>query len=205
MDVGRPICINLLTQIGPFLYYIVDTERGRAMYVSGAFFLDLVISMLLLATLAVGIGQIIWGSAKHSQAFSRPPGKPRSDHLRLWQQLVTWQIVPPSYTPPAELEEFARSRDFIQSAALIGSGGGMALTALGAAALSLAITGSLLILFAGNGYFFGALLLLIGLIGRSLGYAYGVWQLHRLTTTKIAYADLKPRRLADYRSALFPG
>ena len=80
----------------------------------------------------------------------------------------------------------------------------MALTALGAAALSLATTGSLLILFAGDVYFFGALLLFIGVLGRSLGYAYGVWQLHRLTTSKIAYGDLKPRRLADYRSALFP-
>ena len=166
--------------------------------------LDLFTAIFLLAMLAADLGLVIWGIHKHSQAFSRPPGKPRFDQLRLWNQLVKWQVVPPSYTPPAELEEFARSRDFIQSAAAIGSGLAIAIAMIGSAALSVAATGSLLSILAVAGYFFGALLLFASLMGYSLGYAYGVWQLHRLTTKKIAYGDLKPRRLADYRSVFFP-
>jgi hypothetical protein len=161
-------------------------------------------AILLLMALAAGIGQLIWGSYKHRQAFSRPPGKPRSDQLRLWQQLLTWQVVPPSATVPTELEEFAGARDFIQSAGVSGSGLATVLAAIGSAALSLAATGSLLSLFVGTGFFFGALLLFASVIGYSLGYGYGVWHLHRLPANRVAYADLKPRKLADYRSALFP-
>lgn len=171
---------------------------------SGSFSVDQFITLLLLATLVAGIGQIIWAGDKHHQAFSRPPGKPRSDHLKLWQQLLKWQVVPPGYTAPPELEEFACSRDFIQSSAVIGRGLGFVLAAIGSAAVSLAATGSLLGLLAGTGYFFSAALLFAGLIGYSLGYAYGVWRLHRLSASSVTYGDLKPRRLADYRSALFP-
>jgi hypothetical protein len=59
-------------------------------------------------------------------------------------------------------------------------------------------------LLAGNAYVLGAIFLFASLIGHSLGYGYGVWQLHNLTARKITYGDLQPRRLADYRSALFP-
>ncbi len=170
----------------------------------GPFSFDPFITMLLLAALAIGIGQILLGSAKHSQAFSRPPGKPRNDQLKLWQQLLKWQVAPPGYAVPAELEEFACARDFIQSSAKIGGGFVIGLAAIGSAAISLATTRSLLSLWAGNGYIFGATFLFASLMGYSLGYVYGVWQLRRLTARKIAYGDLKPRRLADYRSALFP-
>src|SRR5579862_7972243 len=165
---------------------------------------DLFITSLLLMALAAGSGQMLWGTYKHRRAFSRPLGKPRSDQLRLWQQLIKWQVVPLSYAVPAELEEFACARDFIQSSALIGGGVGIVLATIGSAAISLAATGSLLSLLAGSVYFFGATLLFAGLIGSSLGYAFGTWQLRSLTRRKIAYGDLKPRRLADYRSSLFP-
>lgn len=164
---------------------------------------DLLITVFWLTLLAVGIGQVIWGSYRHNQAFSRPSGKQRNDHLRLWQQLLKWQVVSPSYTAPAELEEFACARDFIQSAAIIGSGVAIVLASIGGG-ISLAATGSLLGLLAGTGYFFSATLLFASLIGYSLGYGYGVWQLRNLTARKVAYGDLQPRRLADYRSALFP-
>jgi uncharacterized membrane protein len=171
---------------------------------SGSFSLDLVIIFVLLMALTAGIGQIAWGSYKHGQAFSRPPGKPPRDHLRLWQQLLKWQVVPPSYIAPPELEEFACARDFIQSSAIIGGGLAIVLASLGSTAISLAATGSLLNLLAGTGYFFGTTLLFASLIGSSLGYGYGVWQLRRLTARTIAYGDLHPRKLADYRSALLP-
>lgn len=183
---------------------VLDPERGQAMNVSGSFTDDQVVLMLLLLALAAGIGQIAWGSYKHRQAFSRPPGKPRGDQLRLWRQLLTWQVVPPSATAPAELEEFACARDFIQSSAIIGGGLAIVLISLGSAVISLVATGSLLSLLTGIGYFFGVTVLFASLIGYGLGYAYGVWQLRSRTANRVSYADLKPRRLSDYRSIWFP-
>jgi hypothetical protein len=165
---------------------------------------DLLITVSLLMFLALGIAAIALGSYLRSQAFSRPPGKPRRGDAQRWQQLLKWQVIQPGYHDPALLDEFSRSHRFIQSAALIGAGLALVLAVIGSAIISVGATGTLLNLSAGNGSFLSASLFFVFLIGFSLGYVSGVWQLRSLTARRVAYGDLKPRRLSDYRSVLFP-
>lgn len=158
----------------------------------------------LLLFLAGGVILILWGSRKHHLAFSGAPGTPRRGDQQHWQHLLTWQVIHPGDQDPAVLEEFSRSSDFLHSSGIIGGGSAVVLTVLGSAIISLLTTGTLLSLSAGNGYLLTATILFLLLLGYSLGYVLGVWQLRRLTAGRIAYGDLQQRKLSDYRSVWFP-
>ncbi len=165
---------------------------------------SLIITVELFVCLAGGIGLIVRGSYMRSQAFSRPSGTRRRGDIKLWQQLLTWQVVNADNNGPTLLEEFSHSRDFIQSSAVIGAGIAIVLAIVGSAAISLATTGTVLSLLAGLGFLLTAGLFFICLVGYSIGYIYGVERLRSLTARRLAYADLQQRRLSDYRSVVFP-
>jgi hypothetical protein len=165
---------------------------------------DLVIAIVLLVFLAGGIALTAWGSYMHSRAFSKPPSKSRRGDWQRWHQLLKWQVIYPGYNDPAILDEFSRSQMFIQSAAAIGGGIAIVLTIILGAVISLAATGTMVGLTAGNGMLLTAVFVFAFLIGFSLGYGYGVWELRSLTARRVAYGDLQQRKLSDYRSVLFP-
>jgi hypothetical protein len=159
--------------------------------------LQLIPLLLMLLFVCLGIGVFVLGSYLHSR-----PGKVWGNRAQLWKQLLTWQVVTPGFAPPAILEEFTRSRDFIVSSALMGMGLTLVLGVIGNVMLVWALTGT----FSGeDGQVFTVVFFLSCLLGYGLGYLSGVWHLRRLTARGLTYADLHPRTLSDYRSNAFLG
>ena len=147
------------------------------------------IRFLLLRLLAEISLRIPWDLHSH-------PGKFWGNHAQTWQQLVKWQVVTTGFAPPALLEEFARSRDFIQASAIIGIGLAFSLEAIGNVIVPWVVTGTFTMV---NGQVFIAEVYLSYLLGYGLGYCYGVWRLRRLTAGTSTYADLQRRALSQYR------
>ena len=127
------------------------------------------------------------------------PGSPEQ-----WRKdLIRWRVLGPN-TLPQTLADVKRCRDYLMSMAILASGICLVLAMVGwAIALVATDTSAADSTNQNNGSFFLASVLLSFGIGLGIGAVFAAWRLRNATERGVTYADLRQRRLSDYRSNAF--
>jgi hypothetical protein len=155
---------------------------------------------ILVVCVCLGVGAIASGlfSLRRSSRRQVSTARVRYTLAQTRRQLVQWQVVlPPDDTLVRSVMAVQRR---VGGATRIGSGIGL-LIALGSSiAVSVAATGSILATSALDGWVLIGALFGGSLIGAAVGYWLGVQPFRGADS--VVYADLRPRRLSDYRAGI---
>jgi hypothetical protein len=123
---------------------------------------------------------------------------------QLWKNITRWRVFSDTSPSPQMLEDIKQSWCYLRAMMLIGGGIGILLLGICIAALSLVTTGTLDGNGSGNAMFFLAIAYIYLFVGLGLGGIFAVWHLRRVAKRKVTYADLRRRRLSDYRGKILP-
>jgi hypothetical protein len=159
------------------------------------------VGAILVLFVCLGVGIIAVGLLTLTLGSTRQAGTGRVVRRALAEtqrQLVHWQVAPIPDDTLVRAVLGVRSR--VQGATLIGSGLGLLLALASIMAVSLAATGSILATSALSGQVLLGAIVGGFLIGAAVGYWFGVQPFRRARS--VVYADLRPRRLSDYRSGI---
>jgi hypothetical protein len=160
------------------------------------------VGVILASVVCLGVGTIAVGLFRLTLRSTRPASSDRVARHALAEirrQLVEWQVALSPDDALVRAVMAVQSR--VGGATLIGSGIGLLLALGSSIAVSLAATGSILATSAlGGQVMVGALFCGGLLVGGSVGHWLGV-QPYRRASSGI-YADLRPRRLSDYRASI---
>lgn len=119
---------------------------------------------------------------------------------QLWKSIQKWRVFSTPYPSPQMLEDIKRSWCYLRSMLVIGAGVGLLAMVVGMVAISLATTGTVDGGDSGDGIFFVPIFYFCFSVGCGLSGMFAVWRLRKTTKRQITYADLRRRRLSDYRS-----
>lgn len=144
----------------------------------------------------IGIGVVIWGiSSLRRREFTK-----RAQHVRWSKLLDAWKLSLPESERSLAVQDIQRGWNTLISWALIGLGVAMTLVGLLRILQVLLTTGSHLSATTLIEQPALEIELVSVLIGYSIGYLAGLWQLRKRSFDRLAYADLRPKRLTDYHS-----
>lgn len=151
------------------------------------------ICLVLTSLLAIGLG---FYGLKHD--FSLIASK---EMLR--KDLVRWQVFGDNYPSPDVLVDVRKSWRYLRVMIAIGGGVVGMLVAICIVVISLRTTGTVAGLDLGDATFFTVIFYGSFFVGFGMGGIFAVWRLRQSAKRQITYADLRQRRLSDYRSVLF--
>lgn len=144
----------------------------------------------------IGIGVAIWGI----YSLRRREFTKRAQHVRWSKLLDAWNISLPEGERSQAVQDIQRGWNTLLSWALIGFGVAMTLVGLLRILQVLLTTGSQLSVTTLIEQPALEIELFSVLVGYGLGYLAGLWQLRKQVSGRLAYADLRPKRLTDYHS-----
>jgi hypothetical protein len=121
---------------------------------------------------------------------------------QLWKDLVKWRVFGDSEPPAQILAEIKQSWCYLRSMIAIGGGVGVIMTGICMVAISLVVTGTVDGGDSGDSMLFSVLLYSSFFMGFGMGGIFAVWRLRKAAKRRVTYADLRQRRLSDYRNGL---
>lgn len=146
--------------------------------------------------LLLGLGSIGFGVSIRLRGLPMLPEQ--------WQKdLITWRILGPN-TLPQTLTDVKRCRDYLMSMSILASGVCLVLAMVGWFIIALVTTGTPAASTnqISGSVFLASALLSVG-IGLGAGAVFAAWRLRSAAKRGVTYADLRQRRLSDYRSNAF--
>jgi hypothetical protein len=155
------------------------------------FFKLLLISPFLL----LGLGAIGYGIYIRLHGLSVPQEQ--------WQKdLIRWRILGPNTSPQA-LADVKRCRDYVVSMSILAGGIGTVLAGIGWTIIALLANDPSTDVSPNNGEFFMASIFFSLGLGFGIGAVFAAWRLRNAAQQRVTYADLRQRRVSDYRSNAF--
>jgi hypothetical protein len=122
-----------------------------------------------------------------------------------WKKdLITWQVLGPN-TLPQTLTDVKRSWDYLLSMAGLGGGIGIVLTMISwaiTARVAVDTVETAAMNYNSTSFLSASVFLSFG-IGLGISAVFAAWRLRRAARRSITYADLRQRRLSDYRNNAF--
>jgi hypothetical protein len=147
------------------------------------------------AFLLLGLGTIGWSISIHRRGLPGSPEEWRKD-------LIHWRILGPN-TLPQTLVDVKRCRDYLLSTTALAGGIGIVLAMIGWTIITLMATDTLVTANTSSNAFFLASAFLSVSIGFGIGAVVAARRLRNAAQQRVTYADLRQRRLSDYRSNAF--
>ena len=155
------------------------------------FFKLLLISPFLL----LGLGAIGSGIYIRRHGLSVPAEQ--------WQKdLIRWRILGPNTSPQA-LADVKRCRDYVVSMSILAGGIGTVLAGICWTIFALVANDPSTDVSPNNGEFFMASIFFSLGLGFGTGAVFAAWRLRNAARQQVTYADLRQRRVSDYRSNAF--
>jgi hypothetical protein len=120
-----------------------------------------------------------------------------------WQkELMSWQIIGPN-TSSQTLTDVRRSWNYLMSMSILAGGIGLVLMAIFWVSIALLAGGTASINSDNSAFVLASFFLSLG-SGAGIGAVFAAWRLRKTATRSgTTYADLRRRRLSDYRSNVF--
>jgi hypothetical protein len=121
---------------------------------------------------------------------------------QFWKDFVAWRVFGDAYPFPQTITDVERSWCYLYAMVALGGGVGLILMEISIVVISLLTTGTVGGVDLGDGFFFTATSYSSLFVGVGAGGIFAVWRMRTVAKRSITYADLRQRRLSDYRSDL---